>query len=84
MKADLGLIASFEANLFLVLQTILVHDITEFAPYSLQLLTRLTEINRSPLPTTYMQIFQLFLSLESWQKKATPKSAHCDNLSSQL
>lgn len=69
-ERDPGLIASFEANLFPVLQTILVHDVTEFVPYALQLLAQLIEINRPPLPTTYMQIFQLFLSPESWQKKA--------------
>ena len=56
--------------MFPVLQTILVHDVMEFVPYALQLLAQIIEINRPPLPIIYMQIFQLFLSPESWQKKA--------------
>uniref|UniRef100_A0A0C9S7F6 TSA: Wollemia nobilis Ref_Wollemi_Transcript_13726_3457 transcribed RNA sequence n=1 Tax=Wollemia nobilis TaxID=56998 RepID=A0A0C9S7F6_9CONI len=65
-----ALLTSCEANLFPVLQTILVQDVTEFLPYALQLLAQLIEINRPPLPPTYMQIFQLLLSPETWQKKA--------------
>ncbi|GLJ21568.1 hypothetical protein SUGI_0400040 [Cryptomeria japonica] len=65
-----SLITSFEANLFPVLQTIMVHDVTEFLPYALQLLAQLIEINRPPLPPTYMPVFQLLLSPETWQKKA--------------
>ena len=64
-ERDPRLTTSFEANLFPVLQTILVHDVTEFVSYSLQLLAQLIEINRPPLPIIYMQIFQLFLSPES-------------------
>ena len=69
-ERDPRLIASFEENLFPVLQTILVHDDMECVPYSLQLLTQLIEINQPPLPTIYMHIFHLFFIPESWQKKA--------------
>ena len=67
-ERDPGLIASFEANLFPILQTILVHDVMEFVPYSLQLLAQLIEINQPPLPIIYMQIFQRFLFPKSWEK----------------
>ena len=53
-ERDPGLIASFDENLFPVLQTILVHDVMEFVPYSLQLLAQLIKINRPPLPIIYM------------------------------
>ena len=64
-ERDPRLIAIFEENLFPVLQTILVHDVTEFVPYSLQLLTQLIEINPPPLPIIYMYIFHHFLFPES-------------------
>lgn len=51
-ERDPGLIASFEANLFPVLHTIWVHDVTEFVPYALQLLAQLIEINQ---PQAYLQ-----------------------------
>eukprot|EP01018_Ginkgo_biloba_P023988 Gb_25747 [translate_table: standard] len=69
-ERDPSLIMSFEASLFPVLQTILVHDVTEFLPYALQLLAQLIEINRPPLPPSYMQIFELLLSPETWQRTA--------------
>ena len=40
-ERDPGVIASFEENLFPLLQTILVHDVMEFVPYALQLLAQL-------------------------------------------
>eukprot|EP00252_Welwitschia_mirabilis_P008441 TRINITY_DN2027_c0_g1_i1.p1 TRINITY_DN2027_c0_g1~~TRINITY_DN2027_c0_g1_i1.p1 ORF type:complete len:966 (-),score=126.84 TRINITY_DN2027_c0_g1_i1:393-3290(-) len=69
-ESNQGLISKFEANLFPVLETVLVHDVTEFVPYTLQLLAQLIEIHQPPLPSTYMPIFELLLSPETWQKKA--------------
>ena len=56
--------------MFHVLQTILVHDVTEFVSYSFQLLAQLIEINCPPLPTIYMHIFHNLFSPVSWKYKA--------------
>ncbi|XP_010512821.1 PREDICTED: exportin-2-like [Camelina sativa] len=44
------------------------NDITEFLPYAFQLLAQLVELNRPPLAPSYMQIFLLLLSPESWKR----------------
>jgi len=64
------LITVFESNLFPVLQSILVNDITEFWPYAFQLFAQLVEISRPPLAQNYMQLFELLLSPDSWKRNA--------------
>lgn len=69
-EKDASLISAFEGSLFPSLQTILVNDVTEFFPYAFQLLAQLVELNRPPIPPSYMQIFELLLSPDSWRKTA--------------
>ena len=69
-EKDASLISAFEGSLFPCLQTILVNDVTEFFPYAFQLLAQLVELNRPPIPPSYMQIFELLLSPDSWRKTA--------------
>ncbi|KAK4415817.1 Exportin-2 [Sesamum alatum] len=47
---------------------ILSRDVSEFFPYAFQLLARLVDLNRSPLPGSYMEIFAILLLPESWKK----------------
>lgn len=65
-----SLVPAFEASLFPSLQTILAKDVSEFFPYAFQLLAQLVDLNRPPIPSHYMQIFDLLLSPESWKKSA--------------
>ncbi|KAK9910160.1 hypothetical protein M0R45_034134 [Rubus argutus] len=65
---DASLISIFETNLFPSIQKILVEDVQEFYPYALQLLAQLVELNRPPIPQSYMQVFPMLLSPESWRK----------------
>ncbi|KAK7849788.1 exportin-2 [Quercus suber] len=67
-ERDPSLISAFEAGLFPSLQLILANDVTEFFPYAFQLLAQLVELNRPPIPPSYMQIFEILLSPESWKK----------------
>ncbi|XXG84596.1 hypothetical protein AAC387_Pa10g2084 [Persea americana] len=69
-EKDPSLISVYEASLFPVLQTILVNDVTEFMPYTFQILAQLVDIHMPPLPPNYMQLFELLLSPESWKRKA--------------
>ncbi|KAL4622151.1 hypothetical protein ACB092_06G277300 [Castanea dentata] len=67
-ERDPSLISAFEAGLFPSLQLILANDVTEFFPYAFQLLAQLVELNRPPIPPSYMQIFEILLSPDSWKK----------------
>ncbi|KAF8393914.1 hypothetical protein HHK36_020115 [Tetracentron sinense] len=67
---DPSLISAFEESLFPIFQTILGNDVTEFFPYAFQLLAQLVELNRPPIPSNYMPIFELLLSPESWKRPA--------------
>lgn len=69
-ERDSSLVSAFEASLFPSLQTILENDIAEFFPYAFQLLAQLVEINRPPIPSSYMPIFELLLSPDSWKRSA--------------
>ncbi|OVA14719.1 Importin-beta [Macleaya cordata] len=69
-EKDPSLTSAFEASIFPILQTILVNDVTEFWPYAFQLLAQLVDLNTPPLPQSYMQIFELLLSPESWKRSA--------------
>ncbi|KAK6919963.1 Importin-beta, N-terminal domain [Dillenia turbinata] len=69
-EKDASLISAFESSLFPSLQTILANDVSEFFPYTFQLLAQLVELNRPPIPPSYMQIFELLLLPESWKKTA--------------
>jgi len=61
-------VSIFEASLFPKLEIILTTDVTEFFPYTFQLLAQLVELNRSPIPPIYMQIFEILLSPDSWKR----------------
>ncbi|XXG74047.1 hypothetical protein AAC387_Pa07g2868 [Persea americana] len=69
-EKDPSLISVYEACLFPVLQTILVNDVTEFWPYTFQILAQLVDIHMPPLPPNYMQLFELLLSPASWKRSA--------------
>ncbi|OIW02302.1 hypothetical protein TanjilG_11196 [Lupinus angustifolius] len=68
-ERDLSLVSAFEASLFPRLEMILANDVTEFLPYTFQLLAQLVELNRPPIPPIYMQIFEILLSPDSWERK---------------
>ncbi|CAA6671805.1 unnamed protein product [Spirodela intermedia] len=70
-EKDQSLVGLFEGNLFPALQNILVNDISEFWPYAFQIFAQLVEINRPPLSPSYMQLFQVLLSPESWNRPAS-------------
>lgn len=67
-EKDSSLISAFETSLFPSLQMILTNDVTEFFPYAFQLLAQLVELNRPPIPSSYMAIFEILLSPESWKR----------------
>ncbi|KAH7510901.1 hypothetical protein FEM48_ZijujUnG0073500 [Ziziphus jujuba var. spinosa] len=50
------------------LEMILVNDVTEFFPYAFQLLAQLVELNRPPFSPSYMRIFKILLSPDSWNR----------------
>ncbi|KAI3449282.1 hypothetical protein Pfo_005947 [Paulownia fortunei] len=63
-----SVISAFETSLLPSLQMILSRDVSEFFPYAFQLLAQLVDLNRSPLPGNYMDIFAILLLPESWKK----------------
>ncbi|KAF5464480.1 hypothetical protein F2P56_014554 [Juglans regia] len=67
-EKDPSLISAFEDRLFPCLQQILANDVTEFFPYAFQLLAQLVELNSPPIPPSYMQIFEILLSPDSWKR----------------
>ncbi|KAJ8900448.1 hypothetical protein K2173_025225 [Erythroxylum novogranatense] len=69
-ERDISLIHAFEESLFPSLQLILANDVTEFLPYAFQLLAQLVELNRPPISATYMQIFTLLLSPDTWKRNS--------------
>lgn len=69
-QRDPSLISAFEASILPSLQIILQNDVTEFLPYAFQLLAQLIELNRPPLSSNYMQIFNLLLSPDSWKRSS--------------
>ncbi|PIN24553.1 Nuclear export receptor CSE1/CAS (importin beta superfamily) [Handroanthus impetiginosus] len=69
-EQDPSIITAFETSLLPSLQMILSRDVTEFFPYAFQLLAQLVDLNRSPLPANYMEIFAILLMPESWKKSA--------------
>ncbi|XP_035539805.1 exportin-2-like [Juglans regia] len=69
-EKDSSLISAFESRLFPCFQLILANDVTEFFPYAFQLLAQLVELNRPPIPPSYMQIFEVLLSPDSWKRSS--------------
>ncbi|KAH7543014.1 exportin-2 [Ziziphus jujuba] len=67
-EKDSSLISAFEGSLFPSLEMILVNDVTEFFPYAFQLLAQLVELNRPPFSPSYMRIFKILLSPDSWNR----------------
>ncbi|MQL94387.1 hypothetical protein Taro_027035 [Colocasia esculenta] len=70
-EKDQTLVRIFEESLFPALQSMLVNDIAEFWPYAFQIFAQLVEINSPPLSPSYMQLFQVLLSPESWKRPAS-------------
>ncbi|KAL0426138.1 UNVERIFIED_CONTAM: Exportin-2 [Sesamum radiatum] len=70
LNRDPSIISAFETSLLPSLQLILSRDVSEFFPYAFQLLAQLVDLNRSPLPGNYMEIFAILLMPESWKKSA--------------
>lgn len=60
-EKDPSIITAFETSLLPSLQMILSRDVTEFFPYAFQLLAQLVDLNRSPLPVNYVEIFAILL-----------------------
>ncbi|KAI3877107.1 hypothetical protein MKX03_027633 [Papaver bracteatum] len=69
-EKDPSLIPTFEASIFPILQFILGQNVTEFWPYAFQLLAQLVNLNKPPLPASYMSIFELLLATETWKGHA--------------
>ncbi|XP_031505824.1 exportin-2-like [Nymphaea colorata] len=68
-EKDPSLIKTLEPSLFDMLQKILVEDIIEFLPYALQIFGQAMDMNRPPLPATYMQLFDALLSPGLWLRE---------------
>ncbi|KAI4328926.1 hypothetical protein L6164_021240 [Bauhinia variegata] len=68
-ERDLSLVSVFETSLFPNFQIIL-GNVPEFWPYTFQLLAQLVELNRPPISPSYMQIFEILLSPETWKSAA--------------
>ncbi|KAI3976144.1 hypothetical protein MKX01_017061 [Papaver californicum] len=69
-EKDPSLIPTFETSIFPILQYILGQNVTEFWPYAFQLLAQLVNLNKPPLPASYMSIFELLLATETWKGQA--------------
>ncbi|GFP88211.1 exportin-2 [Phtheirospermum japonicum] len=69
-EQDPSIISALETSLLPSVQMILSRDVSEFFPYAFQLLAQLVDLNRSPLPGNYMEIFAILLLPESWKKSA--------------
>ncbi|KAL0309361.1 UNVERIFIED_CONTAM: Exportin-2 [Sesamum radiatum] len=67
-EQDPSLISSFETSLLPSLQMILSTDVSEFFPYAFQPRAELVDLNGSPIPGNYMEIFAILLLPESWKK----------------
>ncbi|KAD3069050.1 hypothetical protein E3N88_36930 [Mikania micrantha] len=65
-----SLVPAFETCLLPSLQMILAKEVTEFFPYAFQLLAQLVDLNRPPVPPHYMQIFDILLTPDLWDKSA--------------
>ncbi|XP_058095879.1 exportin-2 [Magnolia sinica] len=70
-EKDPSLIPAFEARLFPVLETILANDVSEFWPYTFQIFAQLVELNRPPLSSSYIQLFKLLLSPNTWKRSGS-------------
>lgn len=64
-----ALITAFEDRLFPSIEIILGNDVTEFLPYTFQLLAQLLDLNTQLLPP-YIAVFNLLLLPDSWKRSA--------------
>ncbi|AES75588.1 putative armadillo-like helical protein [Medicago truncatula] len=69
-ERDPSLVSVFETRLFPRFDIILKNGVTEFLPYTFQLLALLVGLNRPPIPPIYMQIFECVLSPHFWKSSA--------------
>lgn len=65
---DSSLISAFEESLFPSLQMILANDVAEFLPCAFQLLAQFVELNTTPIPQSYMEIFKILFSHVYWHR----------------
>ena len=63
-----SLIPKFEENLFPVFNFILEQDITEFVPYSFQLLSLMLELHDQSIPAVYNELFPFILMPVLWER----------------
>jgi exportin-2 (importin alpha re-exporter) len=61
-------IEKFEANLFPIFNYVLDQDITEFIPYSFQLLSLMLELHKSSVPQVYFELFPFLLMPVLWER----------------
>ncbi|WCJ22435.1 Exportin-2 [Euphorbia peplus] len=69
-ERDISLVPAFETSLFPSIQMILGNDVTEFLPYAFQLLAQLVELRRPPIASSYMEIFTLLLTPDTWKRNS--------------
>lgn len=70
-EKDKAYLANFENLLFPIIQNILTNDIMEFMPYAFQILSLLLEYHpKGQVPPTYIELFNLFLTPELWERSA--------------
>jgi len=63
-----ALIEKFESNLFPIFNYVLEQDITEFIPYSFQLLSLMLELHDQTVPAVYFELFPFLLMPVLWER----------------
>ncbi len=63
-----SLIEKFESNLFPIFNYVLEQDITEFIPYSFQLLSLMLELHDQTIPQVYYELFPFLLMPVLWER----------------
>lgn len=61
-------IEKFESNLFPIFNFVLQQDITEFIPYSFQLLSLMLELHTQSIPSVYFELFPFLLMPVLWER----------------
>jgi exportin-2 (importin alpha re-exporter) len=67
-KVNIGAVVMFEEKLFGPFQEILQHDVQEFIPYILQILSLLLEVHTDSVPEPYMALFPHLLLPVLWER----------------
>jgi len=66
--ADKSHVKGFEENLFPIFTHVITQDITEFIPYSFQLLSLMLELYSNQIPDTYRDLFPFLLMPALWER----------------